>query len=78
MPSANGYGLDVTVNNTPFVVTASWAAPYFVLLTGIWGVNDAPYADLHHCDDLAHAQSVKRNAQERAVILNADFTPYAE
>jgi hypothetical protein len=76
MSSANGFGLDVVVAGKAFVLTASWAAPYFVMITGVY--NDKPFADLHHCDDLAHAVSVQRAERVGASrILNADFTEYA-
>lgn len=77
MSSANGFGLEVTVAGKAFVLTASWAAPYFVMITGVY--NNAPFADLHHCDDLAHAVSVQRCERVGAArILNADFTEYVK
>lgn len=74
MSSANGFGLSVKVNGKTFEVVASWAAPYFVLITGVSGANDESYADLYHAETLADAQRVKADWSDgHRKILNHSF-----
>lgn len=80
MPSANGYSLVVNRQGAKHVVTATWAAPFYVLDTSYDDPEDEPM--LIHCETLDDAKARLDGGnyehQQARVILNADFTEYED